>query len=283
MSGRAWVAFAAVSVLWGMPYLFIKIAIEDLSPGFVAWSRVALAAAVLLPLAASHGVLRGLREHWRAVALYSLVEITVPFFLIAAGEQWVSSSVTAILIAAMPLMVAGAAARLTPEDRPRGPRLAGLGLGLLGVVLLVGIDVAGETDELLGALCILGATACYATATLVIGRGLAGLSPLGTVGAALGIAAVLLAPVGLAGAPGDAPPADAAASIVVLGLICTAVALLAFFALVREAGPSRASVITYVNPAVAVTLGVAVLGESLGAASLGGMLLILAGSWLATT
>jgi drug/metabolite transporter (DMT)-like permease len=213
---------------------------------------------------------------------YAACEIAIPFTLIAVGEQHVASSLAAILIASMPLMVTLLSLRFSPEDRPTGLRLAGLFLGLAGVIALLGIDVAGEPDELLGALLILVATLLYAIAPLIIQRSLADLDPLGPVTAALLVSAAALLPLAIAAPPGETPPLDAIASLVVLGAVCTALGLVLFFRLIAEAGPSRASIITYVNPLVAVLLGVLVLDERLGASSLAGLVLILAGSWLAT-
>ena len=283
MTARAWLLFAAVSVVWGVPYFFIKVAVDDgVPPALVAWSRVALGAAVLLPLAWRRGALRGLGGRWGAIAAYTLCEVAVPFLLIAAGEQYVSSSLAAILIASMPLMVALLSVRFSPEDKPTGLRLAGLVIGFGGVVTLLGVDVAGRPEELLGAVLVLVATLGYATAPMIINRRLADLDPFGPIAASLGLATVALAPVALAGLPREVPPADAIGALAVLGVVCTALGLVLFFRLVIEAGPSRAAVITYVNPLVAVVLGVLVLDERLGAMSVVGLLAILGGSWLAT-
>jgi drug/metabolite transporter (DMT)-like permease len=283
MTARAWLLFAAVSVVWGVPYFFIRVAVDaDVPPGFVAWSRVALGALLLVPLAARRGALRGLGDRRGAIAAYAVCEIAAPFWLIAVGEQHVSSSLTAILIASMPLVVAVLSVRFAPEDRPAGLRLAGLVIGLGGVVGLLGIDVAGRRDELVGAVLILVATLNYAVAPLIVRRRLADLDPLGPVAAGLVLAGVLLLPAAIAAPPHEVPPTDALASIVVLGVACTALGLVLFFRLIAAAGPSRASVITYVNPLVAVVLGVLVLDERLGAMSVVGLFLILAGSWLAT-
>ena len=279
MTARAWLLFAAVSVVWGIPYFFIKVAVEaGVPPGFVAWSRVALGAAVLLPVAWRRGALRGLGGRWRAVAAYAACEVALPFLLIAAGEQRVASSLAAILIASMPLMVA----LLSPEDRPTGLRLVGLVVGFGGVVALLGLDVAGRAGELLGAVLILVATLCYATATIIVNRGLADLDPLGPIAASLALATLGLVPAVALAPPGGVPSAEALGALAVLGFVCTALGLVLFFRLIVAAGPSRASVITYVNPLVAVVLGVVVLDERVGAMSLVGLLAILGGSWLST-
>jgi drug/metabolite transporter (DMT)-like permease len=283
MTARGWLLFGAVSVVWGVPYFFIKVAVDaDVPPGFVAWARVALAALLLVPLAVRRRALAGLRGRWRAVAAYAACEVVVPFVLIAAGEQYISSSLAAILIASMPLMVALLSAGLSAADRPTPLRLAGLLIGFGGVVALLGVDVAGEADELLGAVLVLVATLCYAVATILVNRRLADLDPLGPIAVSLGGAAVVLAPVALAAPPEALPPADALWSLAVLGVVCTALGLVLFFQLVIEAGPSRASVITYVNPLVAVVLGVVLLDERFGVMSLVGLVAILGGSWLST-
>ena len=283
MTPRAWLLFGCVSVVWGVPYFFIKVAVDEgVPPAFVAWLRVALGAAVLLPLAWRRGALRGLGGRWAAIAAYTLCEVAVPFLLIALGERHVSSSLTAILIASMPLMVALLSVWFSPDDRPTGRRLAGLLIGFGGVVALLGVDVAGRPGELLGALLILVATLGYATAPMIVNRRLADLDPLGPIAASLALAVVLLAPAVALSPPDGWPSPAAAGSLAVLGVVCTALGLVLFFRLIVEAGPSRAAVITYVNPLVAVVLGVLVLDEWLGVMSLAGLLAILGGSWLAT-
>jgi drug/metabolite transporter (DMT)-like permease len=279
---RAWIAFAACSVLWGIPYFFIKVAVEDLPAVFVAWARIALAAAILLPLAAYQGALRGLWERRWLLVAFALIEIAIPFTLIPVGERHISSSLAAILIAAVPLTVAILAVRFAPEERVHGIRLAGLFVGLIGVVLLLGIDVAGKSDELLGALCVLGATLGYAAGPMLANKTLSDLPAIAPVAVAVTVSSVVLLPFAAVGWPDHPAPFKAWGSVIVLGVACTAIALVVFFVLLTEAGPSRASVITYINPVVAVTLGVAFLDESLGAASLAGLVLILAGSYVST-
>jgi drug/metabolite transporter (DMT)-like permease len=283
MSARAWTAFATVSTLWGIPYLFIKIAVDDgVPPAFLAFVRVALGAAVLMALAWRAGALGTLRGRWRWIALYALFEIVVPFPLIAAGEQHVASSLAAIIVAAAPLFVALLALRFDAEERATGTRLAGLLLGLAGVVALVGIDVAGRGDELLGALAILVAAFCYAVGPMLLKRHLADLDPRASMGAALAVAALVLTPAVAVSPPSEVPPGSALVALAVLGLFCTAAAFVFYGALVAEAGPGRALVITYIAPVVALALGIAVLGEEPGAGAVVGLLLILAGSWLST-
>jgi drug/metabolite transporter (DMT)-like permease len=282
MSARAWTLFAAVSVLWGIPYLFIKIAVEDLSPIMVAWGRLAVAFAVLVPYAIHKGALRGLGARWKVLLVYSVVELVFPWPLIGFGEQRVSSGLAAILIAAVPLVVALMALRVDPDERAEGARLAGLVIGFAGVVVLLGLDVAGRPGELLGALAILLAAVGYAAGPMIIKHRLGDLDPLGPVTASMGIAMLVLTPAAFASPPTSLPPSDTLISVLVLGLACSAFAFLLFFALINEVGPGRATVITYVNPVVAVALGVTLLGERVGPTAVAGLLLILAGSWLST-
>jgi len=268
MTPRAWILFALISGIWGVPYLFIKVAVDGgIPPAFVAWARVTLAAVLLLPLALRRGALHGVWSRRGAIAAYTACEVAVPFVLIASGERYISSSLTAILIATMPLMIALLSVRLSPADRPTGVRLLGLMIGLGGVVALLGVDVAGRPDELLGAVFVLVATLGYATAPIIVSRHLADLDPLGPVAASLTLATVVLLPAAIA-------------AIIVLSVLCTAMGLVVFFRLIAEAGPSRASVITYVNPLVAVIVGVLVLDEHRSAMSVAGLVLILGGSWL---
>ena len=281
MSTRGWGLFAAMSLIWGIPYLFIKIAVDDgLTPGFVSWSRVTLAALVLLPVAWRTGALRRLPLGW--LVLFTVVEIAVPFPLIAFGEQRVSSSLTAILIAAVPLVVASLVLRFDRADRPTPTRLVGMLIGFGGVVALVGIDIGSRTAELVGAGAVLIATVGYAAGPLIVRRKVSDAQPLGPVAAALAIASIMLLPFGVADFPAAAPPDEALAAVIVLGLVCSALAFLVFFSLIAEVGASRATIITYVNPVVALALGVAVLGEELTAGASAGLLLIVAGSWLST-
>jgi drug/metabolite transporter (DMT)-like permease len=283
LSARGWAAFAAVSILWGIPYLFIKVAVDDgVSPGFLSWVRVVIAAVLLLGLAWRAGTLPALRGRWRWILLFAAVEIALPFPLIAAGEQEVSSSLAAILIAAVPLWVALLAVRFDPEERVGGIQSAGLAVGLAGVVALVGIDVSGSSGELLGALAILLAALGYACGGMLVKHRFVDLDARAIMGASLGVAGLLLTPAAAIGWPDAVPSDDALISIGVLALFSTALAFIAFRILIEEAGPARASVITYVAPLVAVVLGVLVLDESLGAGAIAGMALILLGSRLAT-
>jgi drug/metabolite transporter (DMT)-like permease len=283
MTRRAWLAFAAMSVIWGIPYLLIRIAVRHgVTPGFLAFGRVALAAVVLLALAWRAGTLRTLRGYWGVMLAYAVAEIVIPFSLIAFGEQRVSSSLTAILISTVPLFAALLAVRFNRSERPTPVRVLGLIAGFGGVVALVGVDVAGKGSELVGAAAILVGALGYSVGATLVKLRLTELDPRATMGASLAIAAVLLAPYAALDQPRTTPGAGALVCVVVLGLVCTALAFVVYTVLIAEAGTTRATVITYINPVVAVALGVSLLGEQLGAGAIAGLLLILAGSWLST-
>jgi drug/metabolite transporter (DMT)-like permease len=283
MSTRAWLAFGAMSMIWGVPYLFIKIAVDHgVSPAGVAWSRVTLGAAVLVALAWKAGTLASLRGRLRWIVAYAIAEISIPFPLIAFGEQRVASSLAAILIASVPLIIALLALRFDHSERPTGLRLVGLLVGFGGVVALMGLDVSDEPHELVGALAILGAAVGYSIGPLILKHRLVDLDARATMGGSLAFASLLLAVPAALSAPSHTPSAGAIGSILVLGLVCTALAFVIFNLLIADAGPGRALVITYVNPLVAVALGVTLLGERPGAGAVAGLLLILAGSWLST-
>jgi drug/metabolite transporter (DMT)-like permease len=283
MSRRAWVAFAAMSAIWGIPYLLIRIAVRHgVTPPALAWGRVTLAAVVLLVLAWRAGTLRDLRGRWRPLVAYAVAEIAIPFPMLGIGEEHVPSSLAAIVIASVPLIGAVLAMRFDRSEKPTPVRALGLVLGFGGVVALVGLDVAGRGQELLGVgACLVTATG-YAIGPMVVKHWLADLDPRASMGASLAIAAVLLAPTIALDPPPAVPAAGAIIAVITLGLVCTAAAFAIFAVLIREAGPSRATVITYVNPAIAVILGVTLLGEQLGTGAVAGLLLILAGSWLST-
>jgi drug/metabolite transporter (DMT)-like permease len=283
MTRRAWLAFAAASLIWGVPYLFIKVAVEHgFSAPALAWGRVALGALVLVALAWRAGTLGSVRARWRWLLAFAVVEVAIPFPMLAIGEQRVPSSLAAIMVATVPLIGALLAMRFDHSESPTPIRALGLLIGFAGVIALVGIDVAGHRGELLGIGAIMVTATGYAIGPMVVKHRLADLDPRATMGASLAIAALLLAPWAALDAPAHVPSAGAIASVAVLGLLCTAGGFVVYATLIAEAGTSRATVITYVNPVVAVALGVLLLGEHPGAGAVAGLLLILAGGWLST-
>jgi drug/metabolite transporter (DMT)-like permease len=282
VSWRGWMAFAALGVIWGVPYFFIKLAVQELSPFVVAWGRVTLATMILLPIAWRRGALRPIRGHKAAICVFALAEFVIPFSAISFGERWISSSVAGILIATVPLTIA-LISRFFGLHEPLGNwRLAGLVMGLLGVVALLGLGTISGVKGWAGTGCMLLATLGYAIGPLIVQRHLSGVDSSGPVAASLLVSSIVLLPFAAYTFPSQIPSTLALSSMVVLGTICTALAMLLLFYLISQAGASRASVITYINPAVATLLGVAVLHERLGIGGITAFALILLGSWLAT-
>jgi drug/metabolite transporter (DMT)-like permease len=273
-----------MSVIWGIPYLFIRIALLQLDPIVVVFARVGIAALILIPIAFYQGVLQPLRQRWLILVGLAFVQIIGPFLLITFGEQHITSSLTSLLIATDPIFVALLALRFDPSERVTGLRLVGLLIGIVGVVVLLGFDVGGDQQRLLGAAMVLLASLGYATSALLIRRPvIAALPRLGVVSVLCLTSTIVLFPLAIVRLPNIIPDTEVLISLLVLGLICTALAYLIWFALIAEVGASRGTVITYVNPAVAVFLGVALLHEPLNAAIIIGFLLILLGSWLSTS
>ncbi|HEY1315167.1 MAG TPA: DMT family transporter [Steroidobacteraceae bacterium] len=282
MSWRGWSAFAALGIIWGLPYFFIKLSVQELSPVVVAFGRVALGTMILLPIAWRRGALRSVGKHKAAIGAFAMAEFAIPFLVISFGERWISSSVTGILIAMVPLSIALIQRFFGVHERLGTWRILGLCLGFVGVAALLGFGTISGPLGWTGVACMLIATLGYAIGPLIIQRHLRALDPFGPLAASLGVAsAVLFVPAMLA-LPSQLPSPLALISMAILGVVCTAVAMLLMFYLVNHAGASRAAVITFINPAVATLLGVWLLHERLGLGGILAFALILLGSWLAT-
>ena len=283
MTRKGWLLFLAMAVFWGIPYMFIKIAVRELDPAVVVFARLAIASLVLLPVAAQRGMLRQLRGNWLRIVVLSLTMTTIPFLLISYGELHIASSLTSLLIASEPLLIALLALRLDASEQVTGPRLIGLFIGIAGVIVLLGFDSSGDAQRLLGAGFVLLATVGYTIGAFLIKRpSIVSLPRLGVVAASCSIATIMLLPVAVLRLPNRVPDLQVLASLLVLGLICTALAYLTFFALIAEVGASRGTVFTYINPAISVLLGISILGEPLNLAIIVGFLLIIIGSWFST-
>ena len=280
MSKRGWLLFAAMSVIWGIPYLLIKVADGGVSVPVLVGTRVALGTLLLLPAAIRGGHLRALKGHYLWLAAFTAVEIVGPWALLSNAERHLPSSTSGLLIAAVPIISALLAWLTGGGDRLTPIRWAGLAIGLCGVVLLAGPG-AGRGGGLPVIEVLLTALG-YAIGPLIANRKLADLPPVAVNAACLGAATVIYAPFAALTWPHTMPSVQVLLALAGLGVICTAVAFLLFFRLIAEVGPARATVITYVNPAVAVALGVLVLGEHLTPAIGASFLLILGGSVLAT-
>ncbi len=280
MTRRGWILLLVLGVVWGLPYLFIKIAVETFSPQGVVFLRCVIAAAILLPIVLGKGQLKQLRGRWTWVIAFALVEITFTWLALNWAEQRISSSFAALLIATVPLVTAILAWRVGIDDRLSGRRLVGLGIGFLGVVALVGLDISG--GSLWAVVAMIITVIGYSLGPIIVDRKLSDLPSLAIIACAMTINAVIYAPWAWLSWPATPIPTSAWVSVIVLGSICSALAFIIFFALIAEVGPSRTTLITYINPVVAVGLGVVVLAEPLTIGLAVGLPLVLLGSWMAT-
>jgi len=277
---RGALLFAAMCVIWGIPYLMIRVAVRELAPATLVFARTALAALLLTPVAAFRDELRPLLRRWQPLLAYTAVEVAVPWVLLARAETKLTSSLTGLLIAAVPLVGAVLVTVTGDRDRLGRRRWAGLALGIVGVAAIVGLDV-GQVS-VVALLEVAGVAVGYAVGPLILSRRLTDVPALGVVAASLALTALVYAPLAALRLPASTPSAHVVESVVGLAVVCTAAAFLIFFALIAEVGPVRATVITYVNPAVAALVGVTLLSEHLSAGMLVGFALVLGGCVLAT-
>jgi drug/metabolite transporter (DMT)-like permease len=272
--------FVAMGLIWGIPYLMIKVAVGGLSPASLVFVRTALAALLLLPLAVARGQLRPLLSRWRPLLAFALVEVSIPWLLLNTAEQRLSSSLAGLLIAGVPL-VGALLAWVTGGERLGPKRLLGLLVGLAGVAALVGLDL--HLDDTWALLEIAAVAVGYAVGPFILSRYLSGLPGLGVIAVSLALTALLYLPLAVVQLPHARLSGSVLGAVITLALACTAVAFVLFFALIAEVGPVRATVITYINPAVAVTLGVLLLHERFTLGIAVGFALVLTGSVLATS
>jgi drug/metabolite transporter (DMT)-like permease len=280
MTRRGLMLFAAMCVIWGIPYLLIRIAVGELSPATLVFLRTGVAALILMPVVLSRGGLRGIGNKWVPLIVFAAVEIAGPWFFLSSAEQHITSALAGLLISAVPLVGVVIAISLGNREHLGLASMSGLLLGLAGVALIVGFDLRVSNPVALFemALVVLG----YALGPAILSRYLTGVPSVTVIGVALAMCAVAYAPVAALQWPHHMPSLAVIGSVAVLAVVCTALAFLLFFALIAEIGPVRATVITYINPAVAAILGVAVLHENLTLGMGAGFALVLAGSTLAT-
>ena len=280
MTRRGLVLFGLMSIIWGIPYLFIRVAVAEITPATLVLARTAIAAAILLPIALARVDLRPVLARWRWVVAFAAVEIAIPWVALGSAEQHLSSSFTGLLIAGVPLVGTALALATGGADRLSRAGLLGLLIGLVGVAAIVGGDYATSdpTALLQIAIVVVG----YAVGPAILARRLGGLPTVGVMALSLALCAVVYVPIAAGQLPSVLPSTNVIASIAILAVVCTAAAFLVFAALIDEIGPVRATVITYVNPAVAAVLGVLVLHENFSVAMGIGFALVILGSTLAT-
>ncbi|MEA2223700.1 MAG: hypothetical protein QOH83_2076 [Solirubrobacteraceae bacterium] len=282
MNRRSWLLMALLAGLWGASYLFIKVALEDdVPPIFVVFARIALGAAVLVPLAWKSGALRGTRGWTGPIVFMALIQVVIPFLLITYGEQHIASSLTGILVSAAPIFTALIAVRYDDDERPHGIAIVGVVMGIVGVVLLFGIDLSGDSTAIAGGLMVLLASVGYAVGSLYLKHRLQGVPAVGIAAMTMLIGALVLVPPALVSLPPHTLEPKTIGSLVALGAGGTGLAFAIYYTLIAEIGPGRASLVAYIAPGFAVVYGVTLLSESITAGAMLGLILILAGSWVA--
>ncbi len=282
MGRRAWVLLWTLALIWGASYLFIKLGLEDLEPVFLVFIRIALGACVLLALAVQRGALRPLAGRLRPLAALAAMQVAIPFVLLTYGEDRIASSLTGILVAASPIFTAVlVTAGVGQETRMSSWGLGGIGVGILGVGLLFGVDLTGSASEALGGAMVLTTALGYSLGALYLRRRFLGVPAVGVAAGSMVAATVMVAPVALFQLPTAMPSLQAAGSVVALGVLGTGIAFWIFYTLIAEVGAARAAIVTYLAPGFAVGYGAVFLDEPITAAVVVGLVLILAGSWLA--
>lgn len=281
MTRRAWILMGTLAALWGASYMFIEIAIEDLGDVFIVFGRTLLGALVLAPVALSRGAFRAARTRLGWLGFVAAVQIVGPFVLITAGQHHVTSSMAGILVASAPIYTSIITAFAVKSERLGGVGVTGVGIGIVGVALLFGVDLGGDGDAILGGLAILLAGLGYAIGAIVAKRKLQDVPPVGVAASIMGLSALMLLPALPWTLPAEAPGVGTVGAMLALGAGGTGIAFLIFYILNADVGPSRASIVAYIAPVFSVFYGVTLLDEHFTLGTAAGLVLILSGSWLA--
>lgn len=282
MSRRGWALFSLIGGLWGVPYMFMKVAVAELSTPVIVFSRLAIGAILLVPLALYQGTLRSALPYWKYIAFYAILEMVGPWFLITTSQRDLSSGLVALLVATVPIWATLFAHRTGDTTAAHKSRIFGIAIGLCGIALLVGFESFQNIGNIKALLFVLLASISYAWAVNMISRKAPGVSGIAINGLAMTIATFIYLPFALNELPSHAPSPKAVFATIGLGILCTAIAFWVFFLVLDEIGPARASLVVYPNTAVAVTLGIAILHEPLTIAIAIGLPMVLVGSYFAS-
>jgi drug/metabolite transporter (DMT)-like permease len=280
MDRRSWILMLLLASFWGASYMFIEIGLRDLSPAGVAFARIALASAVLAPIAWHQGAFGGLRGRGRWLIAVAAVQVAGPFLLIASGQQEIASALAGILVSSAAIFTVVLAIWFDHEERATGMRLLGVFLGFAGVVVLFGLDLSASWLALLGGAAVLLASVGYAAGGLLIKHRFPDVAPLGLVAAVMFWSAVLLLPAAVLSAPADVPGIGPIAAVTVLGVLGTGISFVIFYDLIARVGPAKTMLVSYIAPGFAVVYGATLLDEEITVATIAGLVLILLGSWL---
>jgi drug/metabolite transporter (DMT)-like permease len=280
MSRRGWVLFLAMAVIWGLPYLLIRVAVRQLEPGVLVLLRTAPAAVLLTPIVWRQRQFPALWKNAKWIAIFGVIEFGIPWFLMSTAEEHITSSLTSLLICCVPLFSVVAQRIRRTEDRITPRRYVGLAIGAVGVAFLVGLDLGGGTITWIGFMLLVGVG--YTIGPIILATKLKHVAGPTVVMGATTIVSLGWLPWAVTHWPRTVS-GETWECVAVLSLVCTAGAFLTFFELVKEVGPSRATVVTYFNTAIAVTLGIVGLHEPLTVAIVIGFPLVIAGCVIATS
>jgi drug/metabolite transporter (DMT)-like permease len=282
MSRRNWFLFFFIGFIWGIPYLLIKVAVDELSPPVIVFSRVVIGAAILIPMAIARGSLLPALKAWRYVIPYAIGEMIGPWFLITAAEQNMSSGLAGLLVATVPIWSTILASIHGDKTVWHHKRLLGILIGFVGIVLVVGIESFSGRQSIVAIFMIIIAAIGYAWAVTMVNAKIPHIEPLSINGIAMAFTALVYLPIAIATAPAHLPTLKVSAIVLTLGLFPTALAFFLFFQLIKDIGTARGSLVTYLNTAFAVVLGVIILKEPFTLGIALGLPLVLIGSYFAS-
>lgn len=282
MSRRNWFLFIFIGFLWGIPYLLIKVAVDELSPSVIVFSRVAIGSAILIPMAMKRGSLMPAIKAWKYVIPYAIGEMVGPWFLITAAEEKMTSGLAGLLVATVPIWATLIASFHGDKSVWQSKRLIGILIGFVGIVLVVGIESFSGRQSIVAIFMILIAAIGYAWAVTMVTAKIPHIEPISINAVAMVFTMFVYLPFLILHAPEKTPSIEAIGSVVVLGLFPTALAFILFFQLIKDIGTARGSLVTYLNTTFAVLLGVIILGEKFTLGIAIGLPLVLIGSYFAS-
>ena len=285
MSRRNLILFLLAGFLWGIPYLFIRVAVDPetgFSPAIVVFIRVFIGALILIPISIYDKSLFVAIKGWKYIAVYALFEMVIPWILIGTAEQSISSGLAGLLVASVPIFSTIIASMYGDKSVWHPRRLFGMAIGFLGVFLLVGIESFTGSSDPIAIFMMLGASVGYAYAVIYITRKMPGVSGVAINAIAMAMTALFYSPALFLLWPDHKISLSATYSVIALGIFSTGIAFAVFFTVMAEIGPTRASLVTYMNTAFAVVLGVLILSEPLTIGIIVGLPLVLIGSYLAS-
>ena len=282
MSRRNWFLFIFIGFLWGIPYLLIKVAVDELSPAVIVFSRVVIGSAILIPMAMRRGSLMPAIKAWRYVIPYAIGEMIGPWFLITAAEEKMTSGLAGLLVATVPIWATLIASLHGDKTVWQSKRLIGILIGFIGIVLVVGIESFSGRQSIVAIFMILIAAIGYAWAVTMVTSKIPHIEPISINAVAMVFTVIVYLPFLFLYMPDKVPSTEALGSVIILGLFPTALAFILFFQLIKDIGTARGSLVTYLNTAFAVMLGVIILNEPFTLGIAIGLPLVLIGSYFAS-